>query len=116
MLSSLNACVIIVKVSVTLFSEICTTFNAQLAVPLLDPLQNCISPDIRLQIKGYKKSACPPNCVKCCTDSQDMLVQSSTVASRGHLNCYSKLYVRMLCHESYAYTLGVNNAEWCNSH
>jgi hypothetical protein len=36
------------------FSEICTTF---VAVPLSDPLQNCFRPDIRLQIKGWKKSA-----------------------------------------------------------
>jgi hypothetical protein len=38
-----------------------------LAVPLSDPFQNCIGPDTQLQIKGRKKSACPPACLKLCT-------------------------------------------------
>jgi hypothetical protein len=45
------------------FYEICTKLDA---VPLSDPLRNCIRPDIRLQIKGRIKSAHPLNCMKFC--------------------------------------------------
>jgi hypothetical protein len=45
------------------FSKICT-FDA---VPLSDPLRNGIRLDTRIQIKGRKKSACPPSSVKLCT-------------------------------------------------
>jgi hypothetical protein len=44
--------------------EICTKFDA---VSLSDPSRNHISPDTRLEIKGRKKSARPPSCVKFCT-------------------------------------------------
>jgi hypothetical protein len=47
-----------------MFSDICTQFDA---VSLPDPLRNLIRPDTRFQIKGCKKSACPPSWVKFCT-------------------------------------------------
>jgi hypothetical protein len=45
-------------------SEICTKFDA---CCLSDSSQSHIRPDTRFQIKGHKKSARPPNCVKFCT-------------------------------------------------
>jgi hypothetical protein len=35
-----------------------------LAVPLLDPSQNCVRSDTRLEIKRCRKSARPPSCIK----------------------------------------------------
>jgi hypothetical protein len=43
-------------------------------------------PDTRLRIKGRKKSARPPGCVKFAHSLQDMIVLSSTVASH-YYNC-----------------------------
>jgi hypothetical protein len=43
------------------FTEICTKCDA---VPLEDPSRNQVT---RLRIKGRKKSAHPPSCVKLCT-------------------------------------------------
>jgi hypothetical protein len=43
MLSSLNACLIIARVSVIIFSEICTKFDAH---SLLDPSRNHVRPDM----------------------------------------------------------------------
>jgi hypothetical protein len=83
MLSSLNACLITAMVSVVLFQDV----HKINAVPLLDPSWNRIRPDIRLQIKGCKKTTHPPNCVILYTDSQEMLVPSFTVAS-SYYNCY----------------------------
>jgi hypothetical protein len=48
---------IIVRVSVALFSKICTKLDA---VPLSVPSRNLIRPNTRLQIKGHKKSALHP--------------------------------------------------------
>jgi hypothetical protein len=62
MLSSLNAYIIIARLSEV--SEVCIKFDA---VPLSDPSQNHIRSDTRLQIKGRKRSARPPNCMKFCT-------------------------------------------------
>jgi hypothetical protein len=45
-------------------SKICRKFDP---VPLSDPSRNRIRPETRLQIKGRKKSARPPSCVKFCT-------------------------------------------------
>jgi hypothetical protein len=49
-------------------SEICTKCDA---VPLSDPSRNRIRTP-GLQIKGRKKSACPPSCVKFCTLTPEM--------------------------------------------
>jgi hypothetical protein len=49
-----------------IFSEICAKYDAR---SLSDPLWNHISPDTRLQIKGRKKSARLPSCVKFCTST-----------------------------------------------
>jgi hypothetical protein len=46
------------------FSEICTQFDA---VPLSNPSRNRIRSDTRLKIKGRKKPAHPPSCMKFCT-------------------------------------------------
>jgi hypothetical protein len=46
------------------FFRICTRLDAPW---LSDPSWNCIRPDIQLHIKGHKKSACPPSCMKFCT-------------------------------------------------
>jgi hypothetical protein len=62
MLSSPNACLIIVRVSVAHF-PICTQF---VAVHLSDPSWNPIRPDTWVKINGHKKSALPPGCVKFC--------------------------------------------------
>jgi hypothetical protein len=46
------------------FPESCTKFDD---VPLSDPSRNRIRPHAQLQIKGRKKAAFPPSCVKCYT-------------------------------------------------
>jgi hypothetical protein len=46
------------------FSKIYTEFDSH---SLSDPSWNRIRPDTRLQIKGHKKSARPPSCMKFCT-------------------------------------------------
>jgi hypothetical protein len=59
-----DTCLINARVSIALFSEICTNVYT---VTLSDQSQNCIRPDTRLQIKGHKKSARPSSCVTFCT-------------------------------------------------
>jgi hypothetical protein len=62
-----NTCVQLIFSSPNILSQystICTKFDA---VPLLDPSQNHIRPDTRLQMKACKKSAGPPSYVKFCT-------------------------------------------------
>jgi hypothetical protein len=61
----LDACLIIARVSVTLFPIFAQHFMH--TVPLSDPSQNHIRPDTELQIKGRKKSVSPLSCVKFCT-------------------------------------------------
>jgi hypothetical protein len=66
-------------------TEIYTKFDA---VPLSDPSQNRIRPDIRFQIKELKRNSISTHLREILyTDSQDMLVLSSTVASRYHKCC-----------------------------
>jgi hypothetical protein len=60
MLSSLNACVIITRVFVTLSSKF--EQNVMLFLCRIT-LRNHIRPHTRLQIKGRKKSRHPPSCV-----------------------------------------------------
>jgi hypothetical protein len=62
MLSSLNACLIIVRVSYYC-SEISTKCDAY---SLSDPSLSTIRPDIRLQIKGHRISSHPHRYMKCC--------------------------------------------------
>jgi hypothetical protein len=81
MLSSLNACLIVARVSRRTLSEICIKFGA---VILSGASRNRIRPDTQLQMKGRKKSACLPTQLReiLYTDSQNMLVLSSDVAPR----------------------------------
>jgi hypothetical protein len=66
------------------FSKICTKFDA---VSLSDPSQNHIRPDTQLQTKGCKKISSSIELREILyTDSQGMLVLSSTVVSR-YYNC-----------------------------
>jgi hypothetical protein len=66
-------------------SEKCTKFDA---VPLSDPSPNRIRPDTRLEMKGRKEGSSTSTQLRenLYIDSQDMLVLSSTVASR-YYNC-----------------------------
>jgi hypothetical protein len=66
-----------------ILSKICTKIGAH---SLSDPSRYRIRPDPRLQIKGCKKSARPPNCVTFYTLTQDLLVLSSIIASH-YYNC-----------------------------
>jgi hypothetical protein len=76
------------------FSEIWIKFDA---VPLLDSLQNRIRSDTHMQIKEHVKSVGP--LCRVYTDSQDMLVLSSTVALRNY-----KIAVQMAASpEKYGY-------------
>jgi hypothetical protein len=66
------------------FPRICTQF---VAFPLSDPLQNRIRLDTQLQIKGRKKISTSTQLREMLyTNSQDMIVLSTTVASR-YYNC-----------------------------
>jgi hypothetical protein len=82
-LSSPKAYIIIVRVSVAFFSEICTKFYA---VPFSDRSQNRIRPDARLRKKDAKIRTSTQLRQSLNIDSQGMLVLSSTVASR-YYNC-----------------------------
>jgi hypothetical protein len=83
MLSSPNACLIIATASLTLFSKICTKSDEH---SLADALRNRIRPNTWSQIWYKENSMYTQQHEILYTDSQDMLVLSSTVTSR-YYNC-----------------------------
>jgi hypothetical protein len=71
MLSSSNACIIIARMSVESFSEVCRNFGT---LPMFGPSRIRIRPDTRVQIKGLKRSAHPRELLEMLyTDFQDMI-------------------------------------------
>jgi hypothetical protein len=66
------------------FYKICTQFHA---VSVSGPSRNRIRPCTRLHTKERKNQSILPAALILYTDSQDMLVLSSTVASRYHNYC-----------------------------
>jgi hypothetical protein len=82
MIPAPKACLIIARVSAVLLPRFAHKFDT---VPLLDPSRNRIRPDTWPQIKGRKNTSTHLRDILY-TDSQDMPVLSSTVASR-YYNC-----------------------------
>jgi hypothetical protein len=96
------------------FPDICTIFDA---VSLSDMLRNHITPDSRFQIKGRKNISTSPQLREILyTDSQDMLVLSSTVAS-CYYNCctYGSTSPENYRHPSYIAILICVFKSWANA-
>jgi hypothetical protein len=87
------------------FSEIYTKFDA---VPLSDPSRNRIRPDTRLQIKERINSTFTQRREILYTDSQDVLVLSSTFA----LRCYNCCTDKSTSPGNYGYHLVLLYQEW----